>query len=86
MPVATVALVGTRTAKLRKLLIPMLGISIMFLAGCRGLGTDTNPPPPPPPGDITQIKHIIILAQENRGFEHYFGAMRQYWAANGFPD
>jgi phospholipase C len=86
MPDAPVALAGTKTANLRKLLIPMLGILIMFLAGCRGLGTDTNPPPPPPPGDITQVKHIIILAQENRGFEHYFGAMRQYWAANGFPD
>ena len=88
MPDAMVALPGTKTAKIRKLLIPMLGILIMLLAGCRGMGTDNNPPPPPPPppGDITQVKHIIILAQENRGFEHYFGAMRQYWAANGFPD
>ena len=26
------------------------------------------------------------MAQENRGFDHYFGAMRQYWAANSIPD
>src|SRR3981189_1872312 len=45
-----------------------------------------TPGPPPPPQGITQINHIIILAQENRGFEHYFGAMRDYWAANGYPD
>ncbi len=32
------------------------------------------------------INHIIFMAQENRGFEHYFGALREYWASNGFPD
>src|SRR5712672_3194442 len=84
---ATVAL-PTQNAGLKKLLLPMLGIPIMLLAGCRGVSTDPTqpPPPPPPPGDITQLNHIIILAQENRGFEHYFGSLRQYWAANGFPD
>jgi phospholipase C len=61
-----------------------MGILAMFLAGCRGLGTNTMPPPPDP--DIKQINHIIILAQENRGFDHYFGTLRQYWADNGYPD
>jgi phospholipase C len=32
------------------------------------------------------INHIIFMAQENRGLEHYFGELRQYWANNGFPD
>jgi phospholipase C len=32
------------------------------------------------------INHIIFLAQENRSFDSYFGAMRAYWAANGIPD
>ena len=32
------------------------------------------------------INHIIFLAQENRGFEHYFGELRKYWADNGIPD
>lgn len=86
MPYSIAALIRTRTAKLGKPLFPMLGILTMFLAGCGGVGSNPPPPPPPPPGDIRQINHIIILAQENRGFEHYFGAMRQYWAANGYPD
>jgi phospholipase C len=32
------------------------------------------------------IDHIIFLAQENRSFDHYFGALREYWAQNGYPD
>ena len=35
---------------------------------------------------IQSINHIIFMMQENRGFDHYFGAMREYWAANGIPD
>jgi phospholipase C len=36
--------------------------------------------------DITALNHIIFLAQENRSFDHYFGALREYWAQNGYPD
>lgn len=32
------------------------------------------------------INHIILLVQENRSFDHYFGQLRQYWAQNGYPD
>jgi len=35
---------------------------------------------------LNKINHIIFLAQENRSFDHYFGALRQYWAQNGYPD
>jgi phospholipase C len=35
---------------------------------------------------LQSINHIIFMVQENRGLLHYFGAMRPYWAANGFPD
>jgi phospholipase C len=35
---------------------------------------------------LSSINHIVLIAQENRSFDHYFGAMRQYWAANGIPD
>src|SRR5215469_11967053 len=31
----------------------------------------------------TSLNHIIFLAQENRSFDHYFGALREYWAQNG---
>jgi phospholipase C len=36
--------------------------------------------------NLWPINHIIFLAQENRSFDHYFGALRQYWADNGYPD
>jgi phospholipase C len=35
---------------------------------------------------LSQINHVIFLAQENRSFDNYFGALRQYWANYGYPD
>jgi phospholipase C len=32
---------------------------------------------------IQDVKHIVILMQENRSFDHYFGAMR---GTRGFGD
>jgi phospholipase C len=40
----------------------------------------------PNTGSLLSINHILIFAQENRSFDHYFGYMRQYWATNGIPD
>jgi phospholipase C len=39
----------------------------------------------PPPQDITAINHIIILLQENRSFDHYFGRLASYWQSHNFP-
>jgi phospholipase C len=36
--------------------------------------------------NMSALNHIIFLAQENRSFDHYFGALRGYWAQNGYPD
>jgi len=36
--------------------------------------------------NLTALNHIIFLSQENRSFDHYFGALREYWAQNGYPD
>ncbi len=36
--------------------------------------------------NLTALKHIVFFAQENRSLDNYFGAMRQYWKANGIPD
>ena len=30
---------------------------------------------PPPPGGLDQIEHVILLMQENRSFDHYFGTL-----------
>ena len=35
---------------------------------------------------LQSINHVIFLAQENRSFDSYVGAMRDYWAANGIAD
>ena len=62
----------------------LLGITSIFLSGCGGLGPASNTPPPDP--QLNQsINHIIFLVQENRGFDHYFGHLPDYWAANGYP-
>jgi phospholipase C len=59
----------------------LVGLTVI-LSGCRGLvGNQGNPT-----NNLQSINHIIFMAQENRGFDHHFGAMRQYWAANGIPD
>ncbi|MDP1952273.1 MAG: alkaline phosphatase family protein, partial [Betaproteobacteria bacterium] len=34
-------------------------------------------------GTIKDLKHIVILMQENRGFDHYFGTMK---GVRGFGD
>jgi phospholipase C len=54
---------------------------------CGGFAqAQTERPVPAAAQGIQQINHIIFMAQENRSFDHYFGAMRQYWAQNGYPD
>jgi phospholipase C len=35
---------------------------------------------------LNNINHIIFIAQENRSFDNYFGALREYWAQNNIPD
>jgi phospholipase C len=35
---------------------------------------------------LNVLNHIIFMAQENRSLDHYFGALRSYWANNGFTD
>ena len=35
---------------------------------------------------VKVLNHIIFMLQENRSFDHYFGALRQYWAENKFAD
>ncbi len=35
---------------------------------------------------VSSLNHIVFFAQENRSLDNYFGAMRQYWQQNGYPD
>ncbi len=38
---------------------------------------------PSHPGSLRDIKHVVLLMQENRSFDHYFGAMA---GVRGFDD
>lgn len=68
----------------------------LALAGCgggggsnTGMGPTPTPtpgtPPGPPPSGITAVNHVVIVIQENRSFDHYFGQMTAYRQANGIP-
>lgn len=55
----------------------------MLLPSCGG-GLAPNPSPGPPScSKLTDIEHVVILIQENRSFDHYFGSYR---AVRGFSD
>jgi len=66
----------------------------VLVCGCVLAGTflafgQTSPNPPASQAGktgLTSINHIIFMAQENRSLDHYFGALRQYWKNNGYPD
>jgi phospholipase C len=70
-------------------------VVLFLLAGCGGGAVSAGSPnPTPTPSPIptpvsatlqTSVNHIIILAQENRSFDHYFGHLMQYWQKNGYP-
>src|SRR5215470_9771320 len=38
---------------------------------------------PKPHGDLRDIKHVVVLMQENRSFDHYYGSLR---GVRGFGD
>lgn len=61
------------------------GLSSLCVLACLVSPSATLAQPHPPAG-ITSLNHIVILAQENRSLDHYFGALRQYWRNNGYPD
>ena len=35
--------------------------------------------------DLSAINHVIVMLQENRSFDEYFGHLPDYWQAKGFP-
>ena len=39
--------------------------------------------PAPPPGGLDAIEHVVLLMQENRSFDHYFGTLR---GVRGYAD
>src|SRR5579863_1787367 len=61
------------------------GVASWALHGCGG-GSFISPPIPPGPSgcaNLNNIEHVVILIQENRSFDHYFGSYR---GVRGFSD
>ncbi len=75
---------------LRLSLIAVVGFTF-FLSACGGAGqsSETQSPQPPeaskPPKTITEVNHVIIMLQENRSFDDYFGQMTAYRQENHIP-
>jgi phospholipase C len=61
-------------------------LASLGLYGCGSANGGTVAPRPPTPfvcSNLTDIDHVVILIQENRSFDHYFGSYR---GVRGFSD
>lgn len=54
-----------------------------ILSGCGRHWSQATTPGPSPCAKLTDIDHVVILIQENRSFDHYFGSYR---GVRGFSD
>ena len=61
------------------------GLSRRHVLGAAGAGAAVSLLPgslraalasPPPPGGLDAVEHVILLMQENRSFDHYYGRLR----------
>ena len=62
------------------------GLATALLSGCGsggGGGVLGGGPGPSTCGKLSDIEHVVILIQENRSFDHYFGSYR---GVRGFSD
>jgi len=59
-------------------------VGLLGLAGC-GTGTGVSPGSANGgnTGSLKSVNHIVIMMQENRSFDHYFGQLGAYRAAQG---
>jgi phospholipase C len=67
----------------------LVALGLVFIAAASSLGVALAPSgnqaqraKPTPVRGIHKIKHVIVIMQENRSFDHYFGT---YPGADGFP-
>ncbi|HET6501134.1 MAG TPA: phospholipase C, phosphocholine-specific [Amycolatopsis sp.] len=62
------------------------GAAMAGTAGLAAPDAQASPEPPGNPGrhgDLRDVRHVVILMQENRSFDHYFGSLR---GVRGFGD
>jgi phospholipase C len=59
-------------------------LASLGLQGCGGGSVIPSPNPTPSAcSKLTDVQHVVILTQENRSFDHYFGSYR---GVRGFSD
>ncbi len=67
------------------ILVTLLGLGLLL--SCRGIvapsGAAPAMPVPAAATSISQINHVVILLQENRSFDSYFGKLGDYRALQG---
>ena len=56
---------------------------LLFLCACQGL--QSQPGGGGGTGSLQSVNHIVVMLQENRSFDTYFGQLPAYWQANGYP-
>ncbi len=68
-------------------ILSAMPIAILFLAGCQGITGSGGPSPDTvsQQGSLNSLNHIILFMQENRSFDHYFGALNAYRAKQNPP-
>ncbi len=80
-------------SKIQHFLTVSVLIGSSMLVGCAGLKGGSNNggnngggggTPPPPAGSLkTSVNHVVLMMQENRSFDHYFGQLNKYRASKG---
>jgi phospholipase C len=66
----------------RSLIVAGLSIAVLAAVFALTAPAGTQRKPPKAPVGIHKIKHVIVIMQENRSFDHYFGT---YPGADGIP-
>jgi phospholipase C len=58
-------------------------VSTMALVGCAGIKGGNGGGNQPTGSLKTSVKHVVLLMQENRSFDHYFGQLNAYRTTKG---
>ena len=64
----------------------ILGLSAILvgvLAACGGGSNGSSGGGGDPRGSLQSVNHVIVMVQENRSFDNYFGALNDYRSSQG---
>src|SRR5690242_21111135 len=67
-----------RRAWRRALSLSIAMACVVAVVACSSSNEAKTPTPADPAAGISSIEHIVVLTQENRSFDHYFGHLKAY--------